>query len=106
MMRKGILKIFLLVFLFFIGQSAYSQQNESFRGKNKHRHRHRGKRERKNKDAYNPYLDHDTNKPKKLASKELNKENKKAEKQQKKNIRKEKRKLRRQGKGYKKVKKA
>ena len=100
--------ILLLSLAFFVldAQSSFAQQDEGFKGKVKYKHRKRGRRERKNKTAYNPYIDHDTNKPKKLASKEMAKDNKRAVKQQKKNIRKEKLKLRRQGKGYKKVKKA
>lgn len=93
----------ILIFLFMINSpSLYSQDKEMFKGKHKQKHRKRGNRERKNKTAYNPYIDADTGKPKKIASKKLEKENKKAIKEQKKMVRKEKRKLRRQGKGYKK----
>jgi hypothetical protein len=101
-------RILVFAIAIFTLQSAtsFAQQNVGFKGKVKYKHRHKGKRERKNKTAYNPYIDHDTNKPKKIASKELVKENKKTERQQKRNIRKEKRRLRRQGKGYDKVKRA
>lgn len=103
---RFVLKTFFFISSLLLSNFVVAQNNEMFHGKNKHHHKHKGRRERKNKDAYNPYIDHDTNKPKKLASKELTKENKRAEKQQKKNIRKEKRRLRRQGKGYEKVKRA
>lgn len=97
---KKIIGLIVLLIFFTLPEISFSQQDGMFKGKNKHRHRHRGKRERKNKTAYNPYIDPDTNKPKRLASKEMAKDNKKAEKQQKRAIRREKRKLRRQGKGY------
>ncbi|MDP2388606.1 MAG: hypothetical protein Q8M29_19700 [Bacteroidota bacterium] len=90
-----------LLLMFVFPESSEAQQDGMFKGKNKHRHRHKGRRERKNKTAYNPYIDPDTNKPKKLASKELTKDNKRVERQQKKNIRREKRKLRRTKGAYK-----
>ncbi len=91
-----------LLFMFVFPKTSDAQQDDMFKGKHKYKHRRRGKRERKNKTAYNPYIDPDTNKPKKIASKQLAKENKRAEKQQKKNIRKEKRRLRRTKGAYKK----
>ena len=97
------LKIFTFYFLLFICvPEAYSQDKSMFKGTHKQKHRKKGKRERKNKTAYNPYIDADTGKPKKIASKEMEKDNKKAIKEQKKMVRREKKKLRRQGKGYKK----
>jgi hypothetical protein len=102
-MRSPFLKIagLLLFFLFCSPVVSKAQQDGMFHGKNKHNHKHRGKRERKNKDAYNPYIDHDTNKPKRLASKESEKETRKIHRQQKKQIRKEKKKLRRTKGAYK-----
>jgi len=96
--------IFIFLIILFVEHSPnlFGQDKEMFKGKHKQKHRKRGNRERKNKTAYNPYIDADTGKPKKIASKNLEKENKKAIKEQKKMVRREKRKLRRQGKGYKK----
>ena len=83
-------------------ESSDAQQEDMFKGKHKYKHRRRGRRERKNKTAYNPYIDHDTNKPKKLATKEMAKDDKRVLKQSKKQIRREKRKLRRTKGAYKK----
>ncbi|MCD6066428.1 MAG: hypothetical protein K0S33_1254 [Bacteroidetes bacterium] len=100
-MKFSLFKILLLSCLFLLPVVSEAQQDGMFNGKNKHKHRHRGRRERKNKDAYNPYIDHDTNKPKKLATKESNKDAKKVHKKAKKQIRKEKKKLRRTKGAYK-----
>ena len=100
---KLLLKIWLLTFFFILNATeAFSQDKSMFKGTHKQKHRKSGRRERKNKTAYNPYIDADTGKPKRIASKEMEKDNKKAIKEQKKMVRREKRKLRRQGKGYKK----
>lgn len=100
---KFYFKFFIPFLIFIINCSEITAQDKSmFKGTHKQKHRKRGKRERKNKTAYNPYIDADTGKPKKIASKEMEKDNKKAIKEQKKMVRREKRKLRRQGKGYKK----
>ena len=95
--------LYLVIFLLsLVNTCLHAQDKSMFKGTHKQKHRKRGNRERKNKTAYNPYIDADTGKPKKIASKQLDKENKKAIKEQKKMVRREKRKLRRQGKGYKK----
>jgi hypothetical protein len=101
-MKLKLISIFLLIFLIGNQPTLFGQGKEMFKGTHKQKHRKRGNRERKNKTAYNPYIDADTGKPKKIASKKLEKENKKAIKEQKKMVRREKRKLRRQGKGFKK----
>jgi len=77
--------------------SFYAQGNEMFKAKPQKK-----MRKKRNKSAYNPYVDSKTGKIKRIASKNMEKENQRAIKEQKKMVRREKRKLRRQGKGYKK----
>ncbi len=59
------------------------------------------KRKRKKMDAYNPYIDKDTNKSKHSVSKREARENKRTLRRQQRMIKKQKRKLRREGKAYK-----
>jgi len=100
---KNYIKFFIIYIIsVFCFLEVHAQDKSMFKGTHKQKHRKRGSRERKNKTAYNPYIDADTGKPKKIASKEMEKDNRKAIKEQKKMVRREKRKLRRQGKGCKK----
>lgn len=90
-----ILGLFCLLAPNMVGQTAEGKDGHGVWSKYK-------RREKKNKYAFNPNLDKDTNKSKRLASKALAKDNKRVERKQKKAIRKQKRYLRRKKGAYKK----
>ena len=96
-MRARFLKILTIVFILgcFLMPEVLEAQRRPPGTPKKSAWRKAGRREKKNKYSFNPNLDKDTGKSKRLASKEMAKDNKKAMREQKKMIRREKRKLRR-----------